>query len=83
MTQPFRVRPGTAADSRRAYDVFLPSVRDLAARQNSPWEMEPEAQWQRMRYLFDHLAEHDDGRQNHHEGDHSRRCALSPDCVEI
>lgn len=58
MTQPFRVRPGTAADSRRAYDVFLPSARDLAARQNSPWEVEPEAQWQRMRYLFDHLAEH-------------------------
>ena len=31
MTESFRVRPGTAADSRRVFDVFLPSARDLAA----------------------------------------------------
>jgi len=58
MPLPFRVRRATADDSRRAFDVFLPSVRDLAERQNTPWEVEPEAQWARMAYLFDFLAEH-------------------------
>jgi GNAT superfamily N-acetyltransferase len=58
MSAPFRLRRATDADSRRAFDVFLPSVRDLAARQNTPWEVEAETQWARMRYLFEHLAEH-------------------------
>lgn len=53
----FRLRRATAADSRAAFDVFLPSLRDLSDRLNSPWEVEPEAHWQRMQYLFDHLAE--------------------------
>ena len=61
MTEPsptFRLRRATADDSRAAFDVFLPSIRDLADRLNSPWEVEHEAQWRRMQYLFDHLAAH-------------------------
>jgi GNAT superfamily N-acetyltransferase len=59
MTAPsFRLRRATAADSRAVFDVFLPSIRDLADRLNTPWQVEPDAQWKRMQYLFDHLAEH-------------------------
>ena len=58
MSEPYRIRRATADDSRRAFDVFLPSVQDLARRQNNPWDVEPEAQWARMKYLFDYLAEH-------------------------
>jgi GNAT superfamily N-acetyltransferase len=58
MTEPFEIRRATADDSRRAFDVFLASARDLSARQNHPWDPEPETQWTRMRYLFDHLAAH-------------------------
>lgn len=58
MTGHFKIRRADADDSRRAFDVFLASARDLTARQNVPWDPEPEAQWTRMRYLFDHLADH-------------------------
>jgi GNAT superfamily N-acetyltransferase len=58
MTEPFRVRRATADDSRRVFDVFIASARDLTARKNVPWEVEPESQWAKMRYLFDHLAAH-------------------------
>lgn len=58
MTEPYVIRRATADDSRRAFDVFLASARDLTARQNVPWDPEPETQWTRMRYLFDHLAAH-------------------------
>jgi GNAT superfamily N-acetyltransferase len=58
VTDTFRLRPATTDDSRRAFDVFLPSVQDLARRQNNPWEVESEAQWARMQYLFEYLAEH-------------------------
>jgi predicted acetyltransferase len=54
----FRLRRGTADDARLAFDIFLPAIRDLADRLNSPWEVEPEAQWSKMAYLFDHLAAH-------------------------
>ena len=58
MTEPFHVRRATADDSRRVFDVFIASARDLTARKNVPWEVEPESQWAKMRYLFDHLAAH-------------------------
>jgi GNAT superfamily N-acetyltransferase len=58
MTEPFEIRRATADDSRRAFDVFIASARDLTARKNVPWDVEPEAQWAKMRYLFDHLAAH-------------------------
>ena len=61
MTEPiptFRLQRGTADDSRRAFDIFLPAVRDLTQRLNVPWEVEAEALWERMRYLWDRLADH-------------------------
>lgn len=58
MTEPYEIRRATPDDSRRAFDVFLASARDLTARQNVPWDPEPETQWTKMRYLFDHLAAH-------------------------
>jgi GNAT superfamily N-acetyltransferase len=58
MTEPFEIRRATADDSRRAFDVFLASARDLTARLNVSWDPEPEAQWAKMRYLLDHLAAH-------------------------
>ena len=54
----FRLRRATAGDSRRAFDVFLPSAQDLTTRLNVPWDVEPESLWQRMRSLWDRLAEH-------------------------
>jgi GNAT superfamily N-acetyltransferase len=58
MTERFRVRRATVDDSRRVFDVFIASARDLNARKNVPWDVEPEAHWATMRYLFDHLAAH-------------------------
>ena len=61
MTEPmptFRLRRGTADDSRRAFDVFLPSAQDLTRRLNVPWDVEAESLWERMRSLWDRLAEH-------------------------
>ena len=59
MTEPtYRLRRGTPADSRAAFDVFLPAVRDLAARQGNPWDPDPEALWPRMQPLLDRLATH-------------------------
>lgn len=58
MTEPFEIRRATADDSRRAFDVFLASARDLTVRQNVPWDPEPEPQWAKMRYLLDRLAAH-------------------------
>ncbi|MGH2445940.1 MAG: GNAT family N-acetyltransferase [Candidatus Limnocylindria bacterium] len=58
MTDSYRLRRATAEDSRRAFDVFVPSVRDLATRLNTPWEVEAESLWERLQPLYDHLAEH-------------------------
>ena len=60
MTEPtaFRLRRATADDSRRAFDVFLPSAQDLTRRLNVAWDVEPDPLWERMRYLWDRLAEH-------------------------
>lgn len=58
MTDPgFRLRRGTPQDSRRAYDVFLPSVVDLASRQGAPWDPDQEM-WPRMEPLMTMLADH-------------------------
>jgi GNAT superfamily N-acetyltransferase len=60
MTAPtaFRLRRATPDDSRRAFDVFLPSAQDLTRRLNVTWEVEAEALWEGMRYLWDRLAAH-------------------------
>ena len=57
-TDRFRIRRATADDSRGAFDVFLPSIRDLATRLGTPWDVDPETQWRRMRPLYEHLATH-------------------------
>lgn len=58
MTDRFRIRRATPEDSRPAFDVFLPSIRDLATRLGTPWDVDPESQWERMRSLYEHLARH-------------------------
>ena len=52
------IRPGTLADSRQAFDVFLEAIVDLAARLGAPWEPKPEEMWPRMEPLLGMLAEH-------------------------
>jgi GNAT superfamily N-acetyltransferase len=59
MTDPgHRIRPGTPQDSRRAYDVFVPSAADLASRLGSPWNPDPEEMWPRMEPIMTLLADH-------------------------
>ena len=55
---PAVIRRATAADSRRAFDVFLPSARDLTRRQGVAWDVDVDKLWPRMEPLFDHLAAH-------------------------
>jgi GNAT superfamily N-acetyltransferase len=54
----FSIRPGTAQDSRPAFDVFLPAITDLARRSGTPWDPDPETLWTRVESMFDHLAAH-------------------------
>jgi GNAT superfamily N-acetyltransferase len=58
MTDPHRLRRGTPADTRTAFDIFVPAMRDLTARQGQPWDPDPAALWPRMQPLLEHLAEH-------------------------
>jgi GNAT superfamily N-acetyltransferase len=55
--QALDIRPATPDDSRSAFDVFIASVTDLAARLGNPWEPEPDM-WPRVRPMFDMLADH-------------------------
>ena len=58
MTDPYRLRRGTPADARTAFDIFVPAMRDLTARQGQPWDPDPAALWPRMQPLLEHLAAH-------------------------
>ncbi|HEY7525310.1 MAG TPA: GNAT family N-acetyltransferase [Candidatus Limnocylindria bacterium] len=59
MTEPVSViRPGTLADSRQAFDVFLDAIVDLAARLGAPWDPKPEEMWPRLEPLLGLLAAH-------------------------
>jgi GNAT superfamily N-acetyltransferase len=58
VTETFRLRRGTPADSRAAFDVFLPAIRDLTARQGVPWDPDPATLWPRLQPMLDHLAAH-------------------------
>jgi GNAT superfamily N-acetyltransferase len=55
-----RYRPGTPADSRSAYDIFVPAIEDLGRRTggtaDSTAELGPARAWERRKSLFDHLA---------------------------
>jgi GNAT superfamily N-acetyltransferase len=55
--QALDIRPGTADDSRAAFDVFIAAVTDLAARLGNSWDPEPDM-WPRVEPLFDMLATH-------------------------
>ena len=56
--QPPVIRPGTLADARQTFDVFLEAIVDLAARLGAPWEPNPEEMWPRMEPLLGMLAAH-------------------------
>ena len=58
MSAPYRLRRGTPADSRPAFEVFLPAIRDLTARQGAPWEPEPDQLWNELSPMLDRLALH-------------------------
>lgn len=59
MTEPgLAYRRGAADDSRACFDVFLASIRDLTARQGTPWEPAAEELWPRLQPMYDHLAGH-------------------------
>ncbi len=55
-----RYRRGTPADSRLAYDLFVPTIDELGSRTgggaNSTSSVEPARAWERRRPLFEHLA---------------------------
>jgi GNAT superfamily N-acetyltransferase len=54
-----RFRPGTPADSRLAYDIFIPTIDDLGRRTGGGANATatlPERAWDVRRPLFDHLA---------------------------
>lgn len=58
MTEPYRLRRGTPADVRTAFDLFVPAIRDLTARQGITWEPDLERMWSRLEPLLEHLAAH-------------------------
>jgi GNAT superfamily N-acetyltransferase len=58
VSTPPTIRRGTPADSRRAYDVFLASVTDLARRLGITWDPEPERLWTKLEPMYQLLAEH-------------------------
>lgn len=49
-------RRATPDDSRACYDVFLPAIRELTARQGAPWAPDPEELWPKLRPMYEHLA---------------------------
>ena len=58
MPSSFRVRPATPDDKRPSFDVFIPAVRELSARQGAPWDPDPDEVWNNQTAFLDFLAEH-------------------------
>jgi GNAT superfamily N-acetyltransferase len=58
MTEPYLLRRGVPGDSQAAFDIFLPAVRDLTARQGTPWEPDPDELRAELTPMLDHLAAH-------------------------
>jgi GNAT superfamily N-acetyltransferase len=58
MPSSFRVRPATPDDKRPSFDVFIPAVRELSARQGAPWDPDPEEVWGNQTAFLDFLAAH-------------------------
>jgi GNAT superfamily N-acetyltransferase len=57
-TPELRFRRATSADSRACFDVFMPAIRDLTARQGAPWQPDSEKLWSRLQPMYDHLGRH-------------------------
>ena len=57
MPSTFRVRPAKADDKRASFDVFIPAVRELSARQGAPWDPDPEEVFQAQTAFLDFLAQ--------------------------
>jgi GNAT superfamily N-acetyltransferase len=53
-----RLRQGTPADSRAAFDVLVEAARDLTARQGIHWNPDPDEFWTQSQSFFQHLATH-------------------------
>jgi len=53
-----RLRRGTPADSRAAFDVLVEAARDLTARQGIHWNPDPEEFWTQSESFYRHLATH-------------------------
>jgi GNAT superfamily N-acetyltransferase len=58
MTASFHVRRATPDDKRPSFDVFIPAVRELSARQGAPWDPDPDEVWRNQTSFLDFLAEH-------------------------
>ena len=58
MPPAFRVRRATSDDKRPSFDVFIPAVRELSARQGAPWDPDPDEVWNNQTAFLDFLAEH-------------------------
>ncbi len=58
MAEPYRLRRGTPEDTRPAFDVFLPAIRDLTTRQGSPWEPDQDELWAELSPMLERLAVH-------------------------
>ena len=58
MPASFRVRPATPDDKRPSFDVFIPAVRELSARQGAPWDPDPEEVFNNQTAFLDFLAAH-------------------------
>lgn len=53
-----RIRRGTPADARPAFDVSMASMRDLFVRQGNGWKVDPESFWMVLQPFLTHLAVH-------------------------
>jgi GNAT superfamily N-acetyltransferase len=58
MPSSFHVRPATPDDKRPSFDVFIPAVRELSARQGAPWDPDPDEVWNNQTAFLDFLAAH-------------------------
>ena len=52
------IRRGKPDDSRPAFDVSMSAMRDLFARQEIEWTLDPESFWTLMEPIMTHLASH-------------------------
>lgn len=53
-----RLRRGTPADSRAAFDILVEAARDLTARHGIDWNPDPDEFWAQVEPLYAHLATH-------------------------